>query len=181
MTDRSKGYAGRYICQRDAGTCRKKHEGKPCPLAERCKGAKETRGQLEWFWPVGMYGKLRIQTEPGWNAKHSARLRQLKWAFVPEVMKAYYSAYQKKNRERVKKSQKACIERKREREKEPELEPDRRDPVIGYGDGARHLRLPCGEDCGNCPLPEGPEGCPYTDEDEDKLMELEYGKDRQQK
>ncbi len=172
---REKQYAGRYICQKDRGQCEGLFHGKSCPLKERCDAGRGGRGQLERCWPWGKYGKLLIQAEPGWNARHSARLRQLKWAFVPEVMKAYYNAYQQENRDRIRRNRKIWEEQRAEAAREPETEPDRRNEAVGYGTGARHLPLPCGEGCRNCPLPGGPAECPYTDEDEDRLMELEYG------
>ena len=179
MSGKEKGYAGRYICQKSSGTCGGCFRGKPCPLKDRCLAGPEEKGQLERFYPFGKYGKLLIQAEPGWNAKHSARLRQLKWAFAPESMKAYYNTYRRENRDRINQNRKDWEETQKKKTDERETEPDRRDEAVGFGEGARHLLLPCGEGCRNCPLPGGPGSCPYTDEDEDQLMELEYGKPRQ--
>ena len=117
MSGKEKGYAGRYICQKDRGKCGGLFRGEPCPLRDRCG---DGEGQLERNWPLGRYGKLLIQAEPGWNAKHSARLRQLKWAFVPESMKAYYNAYQKDNRDRIRRNRKAWEETQKKKTDERE-------------------------------------------------------------
>lgn len=176
-----KHYAGRYICQKPRSKCKGEFkqcgEWKPCPLRRACLACEDEQGQLERFWPFGKYGKLLIQSEPGWNRKHSDKLRELKWAFVPEVMKTYYGQYLQENRDRIQQNRRIWEGLRKAMEK-PEVvtEPDRGDQTAEFGQGARHLLLPCGEDCRNCPLPGGPAECPYTDEDEDRLMELEYGR-----
>lgn len=174
--------AGRYICQRSAAECKRrfKQSGvwEPCPLAAKCARSPEARGQLERFWPLGKYGKLLVQSSQKWNEEHLKRRNELKNVFAKEEMRAYYAAYRKRKPEKAEAAQaKFAAKKQAEKELLEELERDiHADQTISFGEGARHLLLPCGEDCRNCPEPEGPDACPYTDTDEDALMEQEYGR-----
>lgn len=171
-------YAGSYICQRDASKCKGYVNGAPCPILNRCRRAKDTTGQLERLWPMGNFGKLLIKYTPNWREENKKRRAEVIQAFAPEIPRGYSKKYREKNPEKHKESKKRSYEKTvvLPREALAEALRDIHESMGTFGTGARHLLLPCGEDCRNCPLPKGPAACPYTDADEDALMEREYGK-----
>ena len=182
-----KHYAGRYICQQSVKDCRGLFKlcGRwmPCPLWDKCLACRDKHGQLEEFWPVGQFNRLLIKSTPNWTREHQDRFIAAKRAFTTQLTE-YFAKYREDNRDVINEQKREYVQRIREKQQKENGMLDE-DPMeghgnnaIGYGMGARHILLPCGEDCRNCPQPEGPKRCPYTDEDEDMLIDIEYKNQR---
>lgn len=156
-----KHYAGRWICQKDAGRCngRRSVYGEPrsCPLAYRCLNDRQHPfGQLLWLWPENRFRKLCIQSEPDWDRKHLNRRQRAMAAFCRDEVKAYYKGYREKNKEE--------LNRKHREIYAPSIE--RLFPGQARQKNARKIPPPpCGGDCRNCPH----ETCKFQTWEEDYM------------
>lgn len=169
---------GRWVCVKPVRECngfrRVYGELRPCPLYGKCVDDPRNSYEVMPERHVLSGCKFRELWPEGWRQQHERERRKLLRCFAYEEVRAYEKAVVEKyketrNRNRREKRHKAYQERDAEK-----VQSD--SGVIDDNDrGLRHYLLPCGEDCEHgCPH----RGvCPYTDKDEDLLVERER-KDR---
>lgn len=148
---------GRWVCnarpEKCKGLFRVYGQDMECPL--RCKCYWGRRNTYQWTPGAKTQGRYAdLDVDAGWRDRHASRLAALLEAFCRETRREAARRYRENHREALAEKQAA----RRARQRPPPPEPKVR---------AVH---PCGGDCDNCPLPEGPEACPYTDADDDALL-----------
>lgn len=164
----------RWVCVKPAAECKGYRtvygEKRPCPLYGRCVDDPRNKHEFPLVYRDGEKKKFSQLWPEGWRAHHSKERQRLLRCFNPEGIRAYKQAVQQKyyaqrNINRQKKRHKAYHER------DAQQVQDDAGVLDDRGQGLRHYLLPCGEDCDKgCPC-DG--ACPYTDEDEDRLVERE--------
>lgn len=163
---------GRWVCVLSAAHCNGKRSvhGKvePCPLRGRCGMEPPNFYEYPLTKEKGSH-YYRELVDPHRTRQHQERWEDVMQGLFPDLWKTRIA----RNRKRSKSVQEAK-DRYEEKQRQEQLVRDWwdvHDEIPGQGGrGARHLLLPCGEDCYNCP--NGGE-CLYTDEDEDELVHQE--------